>query len=289
MSAQTGPTYGLGASWTHTTDMSSDGYLYPDSGSHCYLGFDGASPTLTGSSFEWYAGVYGKDFITSFYDYALNQYSVNDALDRASSDRFQCDYRNSPLFCGYWTWWPIDFGPGMGPGWYNGHMHVYGNGMLYLATDHQVTVSAKDQYGNDLTGKDVYINGHWRGVTGSAFSMARATIFVSDFWEPNWIRYTFQNYTWGSPPQSTTDRTLQWQFTSDATVTAYFSSTYCPGDVDGNGQANINDWNAFVPHYPSCRGGGANWDSRCDFDADGDVDINDLHSLGGLLLTATAT
>ncbi len=170
-SAQNWPyTTGMPSAWTDTAGMSDDGYADPDAyGSHCYIGFSGASPTLgntTGGNFKNYTGL-GMDFIIQFYNYTLNEgYTIREALNLASSDVFSKSYDESPLYTGYETWWPVNFGPGMGKGWYSGHMRVYGNGNLRL-TICSLKVLAAEWTGTwDIADADVWIDGAYAGNTG---------------------------------------------------------------------------------------------------------------------------
>src|SRR5690606_12029645 len=77
-----------------------------DDGDHCFIGFEGASPSLTGYSLRYQTAT-GYDVIYSFYNYALTyNYCVSDALDLMCYDWFTCDFENSVLNGGYQTWWP---------------------------------------------------------------------------------------------------------------------------------------------------------------------------------------
>ena len=215
--AEAGPSSGMPAAWTHATNMSDDGYHDPDEGNHCFVGFVGASPTLLGYSFRWY-NVYGEDVIGTFYTYMLDQgYSINDALDLTSLALFSYDFDEGPLV-EYQTWWPYDFGEGMGPGWYAGGMRIFGNGNIYLAKEHEVTVTAKDQYGNSYPDEDVYIDDEYVGKSGNSFTVSQAdhTIEIS---VPD--GYVFLNYTYSGG--SSTYNPAELSVSSDITVTAYYA------------------------------------------------------------------
>jgi hypothetical protein len=91
----------LPSAWTD--DQIDDGY-------HCYIGFSGASPTLSYESFNTSTAL-GMDFIMDFYSALMNSgYSVHDSLDSASYAQFATCYTNSPLACGYLTHWLQDMG-----------------------------------------------------------------------------------------------------------------------------------------------------------------------------------
>ena len=170
MSAQDWPyCTGLPSAWTDNADMSNNAYFSPDTSGNCYIGFSGASPTLNNctGSFKNYAGALGMDFITWFYYFALvSGRTIKDALDLASSEVFSKSYGCSPLYEGFETWWPVDFGPGMGPDWYNGTMRVFGNGNIRL-TMCSLTVYAFGWNGQFYTNDnaDVWVDGQYAGST----------------------------------------------------------------------------------------------------------------------------
>jgi hypothetical protein len=115
--------------------MSGYGYSYPDSSFSCYIGFHYGSPSLSAASFRGYA-VLGRDVITTFYYYALNQsMTIHDSLNSASLATFGVTFTDSPLYRlgGYETYWPVYVTNGPGPGWKPGIMRVYGNSNLYLS------------------------------------------------------------------------------------------------------------------------------------------------------------
>jgi hypothetical protein len=133
-----------------------------------------ASPTIgndTGGCFKG-STVKGKDFITQFYHYALTYgASVKDALDLASLYTFQVLYPESPLYEGYETWWPVDFGPGMEPDWYPGYMRAYGDGNLHFVpwdTIGNLELSAWAWTGEYfvLTSVRIWVDGIYLGYTG---------------------------------------------------------------------------------------------------------------------------
>jgi hypothetical protein len=273
---------GMPYCWTHGATLSTDGYANPDSGLYCFIGFYKASPALAYRSFQNYT-VLAKDFILKFYYYALSlSYSIKDALNLASIHWFGLSFVQCPLYTGFKTWWPGNDPPA---GWYEGAMRVYGNGNIRLY-QYSFTVLAKDQYGNYFANKDVYIDlMHNLANTSSTIKITGGyhTVFVNDFWEPGYTgyRYTFQYYTYDGTTYY--PNPAYWNFYKDWTVTANFVKEYCPGDVDGDGDADQTDWNIFNNYaYPSVRGD-PNWKSRCDFNSDGDVDAEDRNYLYSII------
>jgi len=210
-----GPLVGMPLAWTQKTDLSTDGYHDPDNGIQCFISFEDASPTLTNSSFR-YTTVEGKEFIKKFYYYALIQnYSVNDALDSASGDLFGSAFDDCPLGEGFETWWPYNYGFGMGPDWYEGRMRVYGNGDIYL---YQVslTVDADPEFE-----EEVYIDGQYTGTTGQSFYVNAGSheleVSVPD-------GYGFVNHTYSAG--SSTNNPAVLSVSSDMTVTAYYNEVH---------------------------------------------------------------
>jgi hypothetical protein len=143
---------GMPVAWTQNSNMAADGYSQPDYGANCFIGFSLASPGISNATGSFKDFTYPAEyFIFKFYYYALvEQYSVNDALNIASGEFFNRNYEDSPLYNGFETWWPYNpTFPDIDPGWYNGTMHVYGNGNLKLYQP-QLTISAQDDYNNQL-------------------------------------------------------------------------------------------------------------------------------------------
>jgi hypothetical protein len=275
---------GMPVSWTHEYNMSDDGYTRPDNGSNCFISFQDASPGLGSNSFQNYT-VLGKDVIEEFYHYALDEgYSVNQALDKMSSDLFSENFGNSPLSKGFYTYWPDNpVFSGCPSGWYDGRMRVFGNGNIYLSQK-QLTLLAQDQNNNALTGKDVAVDLPSNvAKTGSTIPITKGnhTLNARDFWESNtWNRYTLQSYKVGTEQKAASSVTLNIRF--DATVTAQFLKAYSPGDVSGDNVANLTDWLTFLQHYPSTRGD-VNYSPICDFNGDGKIDDLDKASLLSVL------
>jgi hypothetical protein len=127
------PAFGMPYAWTQRNDMSEKGYLKPDCDGQCVIGFKGFSPIISGYHQTFQSQMTGpcKDFIKSFYDYALcNSYSVRDALNLASIGFFQHTYTTCPLYgedgTGYMAWYPIS-------GQYeSGYMRVFGDGSMWI-------------------------------------------------------------------------------------------------------------------------------------------------------------
>jgi len=274
------PNSGMPVAWTQNYNLSEDGYEDPDNSSSCFISFQDASPSLGSNSFQNYT-VLGKDVITEFYHYALDEgYSVNEALDHMSFDLFSTDFGHSPLNLGYNTYWPDNpVFQGIPSGWYEGRMRILGNGNIYLS-QRQLTLLAQDQNGNFLTGTAITVDNPSNVATlGSTIPITKGnhTLTANDFWEPNtWNRYALQSYRTGS--EQSNSKSLTVNITSDTTVTAQFSKTYAPGDINGDENANLTDWLTFLQHYPSSLGD-LNYDPRCDVNSDNKIDDQDKTSL----------
>jgi hypothetical protein len=129
---------------------------------------------------------------------------------------------------------------------------------------------AKDQDGNWLKTADVYVDGQWRNLTGSTFTVGSGThtVRTNDFWDGTGYRYGFTNWEDGS---TSPNRTVN----VPAAVIAYFTKKYCPGDCNGDGVVNELDLDIVEAAMSSSRGG-TNWDSRADMPpCDGFIDIYD--------------
>ena len=142
-----GAPIGMPYAWTHelTTStptsnpcygyMSSNGYLYPDSGAYCYIGFPWGSASLTQEGPEHaidpnYSTITYGDFICGFFYYALvAQDSVDQALNYASLMIWNQPFVDSYLANGFYAYWPAP-GPGESPSPCT--LAVYGNGNMYL-------------------------------------------------------------------------------------------------------------------------------------------------------------
>jgi hypothetical protein len=278
---------GMPLAWHNTMGLSDEGYGYPDESKYCFIGFDSVSPTITNQATAAPSGVTCADFLYEFYDNTLNDHqSVNDALFEASTDLFTCDFKQCDLYTGeLWVYYDFSFlGEGM-EGDFPVFMRVYGNGDIHL-NQHNFVVSVNDQYNNNYPNKDVYIDLPSNiANTGTTIKVTEGyhVIYVNDFWEPGYTgyRYTFDYYqgtTWQEEVQTAT-----MDFDEDLTVSAHFTKEYCPGDVDGDGDADQTDWDTFLISYPSSRGDHTySYDSRCDFNSDGDIDVEDqdyLHDI----------
>ena len=107
--------------------MSSDGYASPDSGSYCFIGFEGFGIPLSENIPDSGGKNYG-DFVKRFYYYALREgCPINQALDAASAYILGQNktFQNTELYNGYTLYLH-------GLGWWSGKMRVYGNGNNYL-------------------------------------------------------------------------------------------------------------------------------------------------------------
>jgi hypothetical protein len=214
------PDSGMPVAWTHRSDLAPDGYTDPDDGPHCFIGFEGASPCIGNAtgSFEFYTYP-ASWFIQKFYWYALDEaYSVNDALNIASGEFFNRPYDVCPLHEGFRTWWPKnDFFPEPPPQneWYNGTMHVYGNGDIKLS-QHHVEVRAYDNYDNPVY-TNVYVDSHHVGSTFTDPWVAPGTHTIS---VPTWAddHHVFSHF--GGYPAGQNQITVE--VTSDTLLWAYY-------------------------------------------------------------------
>ena len=140
---------------------------------------------------------------------------------------------------------------------------------------HSLMVLAEEN-GTSLTNGDVYIDGQWRGQTGSNFpELGTCQVFVNDFWEAGQTgcRYGFDYWEDGS---TSPNRTIT--IVGDTTITAYFVKKWCPGDVDGNGVVDKADVDIVDEAWGSVRGDPSwpNWDSRADLDCNEAIDCIDI-------------
>jgi hypothetical protein len=131
-----GPRVGMPPAWANWYYLTStDGYHYPDPyGPYCFIGFQGMSPSIYYGSFR-YSTCQAWVFIEKVYDYLASGYSVHDSLNQASMSvsTFHLPYDQSPLFLGFESWWPANYGdPPFPQGWYQGWMKVYGHSGLPL-------------------------------------------------------------------------------------------------------------------------------------------------------------
>ena len=121
--------YNFAHAWTQKSSLSSDGFNYPDSTSHSFIGFTGESPTISYQSFEGYSQL-AYLFIEWFYYYSVySSYNVHDALNLASQAVFGVSYNSSPL-TSYNAWWPG--GDGIPAGWFAGQMKIYGDAAIMI-------------------------------------------------------------------------------------------------------------------------------------------------------------
>lgn len=268
---------GMPYAWTHGATLSENGFLSPDGGAFCYIGFPSGSASLCQIVQTDHPNSPYWMWVEGFFAYALiYDISVKQALDYESEAIFQRSFYETELFNSFTAIWP-----GFEPRPYC-KLVVYGNSDIHLK-QHSLTVLAKDQNNNDLANKDVYLDNIYNiANTGSSSPIfvngGYHTFWVNDFWEANtWNRYTFQYYTYDSTTNYNNPITLA--FSSNKTVTAHFSKASAPeGDVDGDGYVNSDDLDIFLNAYPSTRGD-PNWNSRCDFNCDGVVNNTDRNRL----------
>ena len=190
----TSPSVGLPVAWTNNQ---------LNDGSHCYIGFDGASPALSAASFRDSTGL-GRTFITRFYYHALVEcLSVQDTLDEASRYVFNNHILSeSPLNGEFETYWPVGYPPdGPWPHWDHGCMHVYGNANIKLSS--WLTTYAHDDYNTQLY-PTFYINGQPVGTGSFRMPPGEYTFDVSSLpgWDFDNFYFDFgsSTYTQYSPP-----------------------------------------------------------------------------------------
>jgi len=134
--------------------------------------------------------------------------------------------------------------------------------------------------GTSLTSGYVYIDGQYRGRTGSTFTVAMGThtVFVDNVcWGIGnfaGYRYTFQYWENNSTANPRTVTVVE-----DTTIKTYFYGKYCPGDIDGSGAVDSVDLGKLGSAYGS-RPGDSNWNSAADLNGSGAVNSADLGILG---------
>lgn len=130
-----GPNTGMPPAWAdYSYFNSSDAYHWNDPYPYCFIGFENMSPSIYVGSFR-YSTVQAWVYIEKVYDYLIAGYNVHDSLDLASRSvsTFNLPYDQSPLFAGFESWWPANYGdPPAPPGWYQGAMKVYGSSAVQL-------------------------------------------------------------------------------------------------------------------------------------------------------------
>jgi hypothetical protein len=291
---QSGTAVGLPFAFTHRTvipkntqgfnteeNMSDDGYDDADDGDFCYIGFPWGSASLNQTvDTENYGDTYYHSWVEQFFYIALaDDCTVNQALDMAS---YQCFggqlFGETALHNNFTAIWP-PLAPGI-----NSTMAVYGNGNIHLY-QYDFTLNAEDQWENTLSNKDVYVDSMYNVAnTGTTMKITGGdhSLFVNDFWEAGYTgyRYTFQNYTYGGTTYFLNP--AEWDFSDDWTRTANFKKEYCPGDANGDGEADEDDWALVDDAYPSQRGD-PEYNSACDFNNDGDVDVDDRSYLADIV------
>lgn len=136
---------GMPYAWTHHTvenktelgedfdtdeHMSIDGYDDPDAGDFFYLGYPLGSAALDQYVNPGTDTVKYFDWVWDFFKYALTyDITINDALDHASMECYQCDFGATDLHTGFTANWPNSSLQE------NCTLEVYGNGDLNLFQD----------------------------------------------------------------------------------------------------------------------------------------------------------
>jgi len=122
---------GMPFAWTHGRrvgiEMSSNGYLNPDGGAHCYIGFPYGSASLSQQVDTDYPNIYYWMWVEDFlYDALSFEMTVIEALDHASYENFEWGFGDTDLYKGFTAIWPpMPEAP-------NSTMAVYGNGYIRL-------------------------------------------------------------------------------------------------------------------------------------------------------------
>ena len=114
----TGTIVGMPYAWLHTTDLSSDGYNYPDGKDYTFIGWRDKGPFLINTI----AGVEhaGKYFVNNFYWAALHDRdTIIESLDHAAWMNWGKTFGK----CKFWTGWGFPI---------KGYMKVYGDGNLVI-------------------------------------------------------------------------------------------------------------------------------------------------------------
>ena len=165
---------GMPYAWTHGAILSTNGFIYPNSGPYCYIGFVEGSAALCQDVDNRQSGTATYyTFVHHFFDGLLNVHlTVNQALDYAAYQAFPPEaFAATALYQGtFGAIWPTPNDPDPDPQW--GEMVVYGNGNIYLYpggpdyvttpsisgpttgitnTQYQFSASATDPYGYALT------------------------------------------------------------------------------------------------------------------------------------------
>lgn len=129
------PIHGMPYCWTRQT-LSTDGYGdpdipgNPDNGDYCVISFENMSVPLceetgTGNTY--------KNWLVFFYYYALNGYSISDALWWASwAVGWTGGWLDANNRLSNWYAYYFPGGGGKPPGYFNGRMRVYGDSDNYL-------------------------------------------------------------------------------------------------------------------------------------------------------------
>ena len=123
--------------WTRYAGLRFNAYSNPDNSDYCFIGFQGASPTLMESMGVYYGGELStyQTWLIKFYQYASQGYSISYTLDRASREvgyTYGWLDGSNRLSQGWdYQWFG---GAGQNPGTYRGQMRVYGDPTINLLT-----------------------------------------------------------------------------------------------------------------------------------------------------------
>jgi hypothetical protein len=221
--------------------LSSNGYGDPDAYSDCFIGFEDASPGFS----EPLNAYTCKDWLVSFYDFALSGNTINSALNLASVavgyGGGWTDEDNRLSQEGMEYFWPEWQGPGDKPDtWpdsrnYSGQMKIFGNGNIYLPTQ-------LDWPSNP------FVSGPTSGDANIVYQFSAVS---TDLYGHN-IRYTFD-----------------WDDESQDTVTGWYSSgvtAYANHSWSSGGQYNVR------VKAECSNGGESDWTSHI-------IDIGEVHQL----------
>ena len=245
---------GMPYAWTHRTvveqnltgfdvayNMSVDGYMDPDPGDFCYIGFTMGSAALDQIvDAENYSSTKYYHWALAFFNYSLNyDMTINQALDHASYQCFSPNYfGTNPLHKGFianWTDRPLE---------YDCTLVVYGNGDLKL---HQprLHLDGRDTSGNQVI-PTFYIDDDYTFSTqyvrlpsgNHTFNVSDATGYVFDHFS-----YLGNNYS---------SRPATVEIDSDGEFTAYYQFHVNPPSVNGPTTGEVDtsyEFNASTTDY----------------------------------------
>jgi hypothetical protein len=131
---------GMPFAWTHRTvgspgdqsfntaqNMSLNGYVFPDDGDYCYIGFPWGSPSLSLPVDDDFPTRMYWMWVDAFFWFAINNdISINSALDLATNMLYSSYFGSSDLCTGFTAIW------GISDPFENSTMAIYGNGNIHL-------------------------------------------------------------------------------------------------------------------------------------------------------------